>query len=432
MKKIILIFLFFPLLAHAQWYQLDSITDQSLNAVSFTDENTGYVAGENGTLFKTTNAGENWFQLELNTDYNITDMCFPAVDTGYIICNKQDFNGERFKIYKTVNGGTYWTEQDSLIGSDSTGFLNGIDFLDTNTGIAVGRVGTGVAGGDFWIPQILYTKNGGTTWQFFNLHVYFNNYEDNINYVYLNDVAIYDSTHAISVGLGDAYHTFEFADDTIIWNCLYEGESGMSNELFSVCFANENTVFTGGQEGEVYKIINNDFQNRITYQVDNIHSPFITSIVFPTQSIGYINNLYKTIDFGETWSFQPYPFNPVGISSALNDMFFLNENTGYAVGSYGLMLKTMNGGVFINSELLSTNVDIYPNPADDFVYITTDLSQHGTFMFNILDINGKIVKHGVIDDKHKKISISNIKSGRYVVKLITSKGEIICKSFVKL
>jgi len=245
-------------------------------------------------------------------------------------------------------------------------------------------------------------------------------------------VAIYDSTHAVAVGLGDAYHTFEFAEDTIIWNCLYEGESGMSNELSSVCFADENTIFTGGQEGEVYKIINNDFQNRITYQVDNIHSPFITTIVFPTQSIGYINNLYKTIDFGETWSFQPYPFNPVGTSSAMNDMFFLNENTGYAVGHHGLMLKTMNGGVFIKNELLSINVDIYPNPADDFVYITTDLPQHETFMFNILDINGKIVKHGVIDDKHKKISIANIKSGRYIIKLITSKGEINCKSFVKL
>lgn len=232
MKKLLLILLIIPFLAHAQWYQLDSITDQSLNAVSFTDENTGYVAGENGTLFKTTDAGENWFQLELNTDYNITDMCFPAVDTGYIICNKQDFSGERFKIYKTVNGGTYWTEQDSLIGSDSTRILN--------------------------------------------------------------------------------------------------------------------------------------------------------------------------------------------------------ENTGYAVGSYGLIWKTTNGGVFINSELLSTNVDIYPNPADDFVYITTDLPQHGSFIFNILDINGKIIKHGVIDDKHKKISIANIKSGRYIIKLITSKGEINCKSFVKL
>jgi hypothetical protein len=108
-----LIFLFSPFLVHAQWYQLDSITDQLLNAVSFTDENTGYVAGENGTLFKTTDAGDSWFQLELNTDYNITDMCFPAVDTGYIICNKQDSNGERFKIYKTVNGGTYWTNYNT-------------------------------------------------------------------------------------------------------------------------------------------------------------------------------------------------------------------------------------------------------------------------------------------------------------------------------
>ncbi|MEA1874815.1 MAG: YCF48-related protein [Bacteroidota bacterium] len=257
MKKIILIFLFLPFFAHAQWYKLDSITDQSLNAVSFTDENTGYVAGENGTLFKTTDSGESWFQLELNTDYDITNMCFPAVDTGYIICKKHDYNGYRFKIFKTVNGGAYWTEQDSLIGSDSTGFLNGIDFLDTNIGIAVGRVGAGVD--DTYIPQILYTKNGGATWQFFNLHEYFNNYEDYISYVYLNDVAIYDSTHAVAVGMGDAYHTFEFAEDTIIWNCLYEGEPGMSNELFSVCFADENTVFTGGQEGEVYKIENENW-----------------------------------------------------------------------------------------------------------------------------------------------------------------------------
>lgn len=426
MKNLLLILLILPFFAHAQWYQLDSITDQSLNAVAFTDENTGYVAGENGTLFKTTDAGESWFQLELNTDYNITDMCFPAVDTGYIICNKQDFNGGRFKIYKTVNGGTYWTEQDSLIGSDTTGFLNGIDFLDTNTGIAVGRVGTGVAGGDFWIPQILYTKNGGATWQFFNLHEYFNNYEDNINYAYLNDVAIYDSTHAVAVGLGDAYHTFEFAEDTIIWNCLYEGESGMSNELNVVCFADENTVFTAGQSGRIHKIVAGNWSERETYLIDTPYNEHFQAVIFVSETLGFIGggDIYNTNNGGVLWERQ-------SLHSA-HDIEFVNNLVGYTVGYNGVIMKTMNGGVFIKNELLSINVDIYPNPADDVVYIATDLPQHGTFIFNILDINGKIIKHGVIDDKHKKISIANIKSGRYIVKLIISKGEIICKSFVKL
>ncbi|MEA1874814.1 MAG: T9SS type A sorting domain-containing protein [Bacteroidota bacterium] len=142
--------------------------------------------------------------------------------------------------------------------------------------------------------------------------------------------------------------------------------------------------------------------------------------------MGFIGggDIYNTTNSGVLWERQ-------SLQSA-RDIEFVNNLVGYTVGYNGVIMKTMNGGVFIKNELLSINVDIYPNPADDVVYIATDLPQHETFIFNILDINGKIVKHGVIDDKHKKISIANIKSGRYIIKLITSKGEINCKSFVKL
>ena len=61
-------------------------------------------------------------------------------------------------ILRTTDGGDTWTPQSS----GTTNFLNGVSFVDANTGTAVGGEGTILRttdGGDTWTPQSSGTTN---------------------------------------------------------------------------------------------------------------------------------------------------------------------------------------------------------------------------------------------------------------------------------
>jgi len=76
----------------------------------------------------------------------------------------------------------------------------------------------------------------------------------------------------------------------------------------------------------------------------------IYDVIFPDQNTGYVVGtgglIMKTTDSGTSWVSQIS-----GVTVTLWDVDFINPDTGYAVGSSGSILKTTNGG---NSWTLST------------------------------------------------------------------------------
>ena len=62
------------------------------------------------------------------------------------------------------------------------------------------------------------------------------------------------------------------------------------------------------------------------------------------------------------WQWQ----NPLPQGNSLRSVFFTDANTGYAVGLYGTILKTNNGGItFIVEETkIESNFIVYLNPAN--------------------------------------------------------------------
>jgi len=69
-------------------------------------------------------------------------------------------------------------------------------------------------------------------------------------------------------------------------------------------------------------------------------------------------------------------------------------------------------------------VNIYPNPANDKIYIESQLINHYVEMF---DINGKLIMNKIIDSDVSAIDISNLTTGIYFIKIA---NEVIGK-FVK-
>ena len=108
-----------------------------LQGVSFFDENTGIVGGSNS--FSTSDGGLNW--NEVSTYLASSDVQFVNSQ----LCFSVGLSG---KIFKSLDTGQSWTEQESK--TDAT--LNSVFFSDENLGIAVGDDGI-----------IVRTENGGVT-----------------------------------------------------------------------------------------------------------------------------------------------------------------------------------------------------------------------------------------------------------------------------
>jgi photosystem II stability/assembly factor-like uncharacterized protein len=134
--------------AFAQWnleYQVEQ--NYGFMSVHFPSANVGYIVGTGGVIFKTINGGSTWTQQTSPTTNQLNDVCFTDELNGWAVGSAGTM------IY--TNDGTNWT---LLTPSPTTYPLYGVSFVGLN----------GVAGGqgtaDNQKCTILYTTDGGTTW----------------------------------------------------------------------------------------------------------------------------------------------------------------------------------------------------------------------------------------------------------------------------
>jgi hypothetical protein len=117
----------------ANWYPVTSPATQNLNSI-ITKEYSGWIAGDNGTLLKSTNRGENWFLINTGLSNNFNCILFTDTLTGWI-------TGSNGLIMKSTNGGLNWAIKPSGTTSDLKTFLlyatagsNGTLLRSTDTG----------------------------------------------------------------------------------------------------------------------------------------------------------------------------------------------------------------------------------------------------------------------------------------------------------
>ncbi|MHC5014016.1 MAG: WD40/YVTN/BNR-like repeat-containing protein [Planctomycetota bacterium] len=172
------------------WFPLDSGTDQNLEAVQFpVDDQTGYAAGGQGTILKTTDGGETWVAQTSGSAAGLRGMCFVNASIGFVVGSGGEIlrtddggatwvpqtsnttevlrdvvfpvddqtgyiSGDNGTILKTVDGGANWSAQSSGTTMD----LLGLDFpVDNQTGYAAG-----------WAGEMVKTTDGGANWSGLN------------------------------------------------------------------------------------------------------------------------------------------------------------------------------------------------------------------------------------------------------------------------
>jgi photosystem II stability/assembly factor-like uncharacterized protein len=126
---------------------------------SFPSFQDGWLAGQNGSLHRTTDGGLTWGAAFLDEGHDDVSAVFfvnPTVGSASELSSGA--------IYQTTNGGDAWTQQQGAIPGTS---IRSIYFLDEKEGWAVG----GQEANQAIIPPrklsatILHTQDGGRTWE---------------------------------------------------------------------------------------------------------------------------------------------------------------------------------------------------------------------------------------------------------------------------
>lgn len=312
----------------AQWYPQYNGTHYALSSVYFIDQNTGWCVGVDRIL-KTTNGGINWLNL-FSEEIGLRSVYFTDHNTGWAA-------GVIGVIYKTTNVGTTWVSQ--VCGNVTT---YSVCFINNNTGWASGSN-----------ERIFKTTNGGTNWLL--------QFSDTINSLYSIDFV--DQNTGWIVGMSGTI--FKTTNAGMNW---FNQTSGTNSDLLSVCFIDQNTGWCTGW-GTIIKTTNSGL-NWFT-QLNGYFSS-LTSIRFINQNTGWTaGGLYysdsalimKTTNGGANW------FRQNGGKYGLYCIYFTDENSDWAVGDSGTILKTTNSGGPIGIKPISNIVpkefklyQNYPNP----------------------------------------------------------------------
>ncbi len=122
-------------------------TSDTLTGIKFITNAIGYTWGQNGTLFKTINAGLNWTAITTNITNDISKVQFIDENNGFMMLDTT--------VYKSINGGISW----SLLVLPTSITFKDFHFFDSQQGQICGYQTTPSVAG------FLYkTTDGGDSW----------------------------------------------------------------------------------------------------------------------------------------------------------------------------------------------------------------------------------------------------------------------------
>ena len=325
-------------------------TYQSQNSFFFSistkNSNIAYVVGQNGNVLKTTNFGNNWVIQSSGTVLELKSVFFIDSLKGWTV-------GSNGIILKTTNGGINW---QSLSNGQLTNYSS-CSFVNSNTG---------------WISgynSIIKTTNGGNNW-----------------------IEKLDSS-------GHNLELINFINENTGWGCplmqntenvsIYKTNNG-GNNWFCTGVLN---IFLGGlhlYEVDIYKI---QFVNESIGWICGTQS-----VWYPQLGSWNMGLLYKTTNGGINWNSSTslkenyinkknenkitylHNYSPNSIVSYFFDVKFINQNTGWLVGSENSIFKTTNSGLnWIQIQGAYVSGMTYTNVSpvnDNIVYL---LSYYGNF-----------------------------------------------------
>jgi photosystem II stability/assembly factor-like uncharacterized protein len=397
-----------------------------LYSISFGDSNTGFAVGNMGTILRTTNKGETWENISIEANYTLKNVQFINSEVGFI--NGSLTGWDQYFLFKTTNSGNTWSKLEYVQYID--GYLFhiqqplSISFMNPDLGFVMSS------------GSICKTTDGGNSWVCYN---------DFQMITILTSLFFLDSTTGYSFGLGlenpPAAETIflKTTDCGLTWSLQ---NLGIPNVLTSVFFVNPEVGYAAGYEGLIFKTINGGETWDISRsgRINTGSLPYFSSICFTDENNGYASAewglILKTTNGGEGWGIS----NIYGVANNYNpaDLYsicFVDSSIGLAVGESGIILRTTNAGGVTSVKSDKTEManrfnlnQNYPNPFNPSTSIQYAISSpaNGTgtqlVTLKVYDLLGREVATLVNEEKpagsyEVEFIASNLASGIYFYKL---------------
>ncbi len=303
---------------------------------------------KNNKVYISNDLGENWnLSLTAFSDNIFYSLHFPVNSIGYVVGYKPTvFSSSR--IHKTTNGGLTW----DTIQVNFRFRSKGVYFLNAQTGFVSTFANRNL---------LLKTTNGGVSWD--TVYNFMNSTTGEIKFFDQNNGYIRGSSDTwlttnqgsnwtysykskntflknFNDGIGlDRFFLFRTTNGGTNWLDL---TSGFMDSFYDVTFINSNTGFTGGNN-YIYKTTNSGM-NWTTFNLGLQIYNGVNNIMFLNQNTGYAGidggQIAKTTDCGLNWVITQTVTN-----DHLYGMSFPSLDTGYAVTKWGSTVKTTNAGI---------------------------------------------------------------------------------------
>lgn len=438
MKNVITIIIMtiIPMYVFPQWTELNVNQPNNVNSVKFNNNNVGFILGQNNSFKKTNDGGESWQSLICNIEIDVYDFVF--IEDTIIIAAGYTYNPANYiytgKIIKSIDNGQTW---DSIFGISNVTF-NSIYFKNSNIGYVLGK------------NCIYKTTDQGNNWVLANDSL-INSLISNFYYAYMKSLTFLNDSIGIATaqiygngGLnGIILKTYNNGQNWSIVNQDQEipGTIHTFNNDTLIYICSSTAVFKSFDKGETWeKYINSSGPNSIN---------FTNSVYFINNLIGYSVNceiyyveedptgevyIYNTTNGGLSWDLQYFDtYLHTGQDQYLFSVYFLNADTGFAVGKDRIIRITNASSFYTNtdSKIDSHNkLTIYPNPCNGKLNIKYNEIRSSSCIIKIADINGSVLKTYNIESNHiNTIDLKGFSSGTYMISLV-SKDEIIRRKIV--
>lgn len=406
--------------AQDYWTEINSPTDAFLHALFFTDSLSGWVGGDSGQVFFTTDGGANWVQQQTNTDSKIEDIFFIDENQGWAIGWNEETPPIGTEILKTTDGGLNWSVENFR---ENNVFLASIYFLDSLNGWSGGFPG-----------KLIYTTDGGTVWADAKIDSGGFSHFPVIGYKFFNSQYGFACGGAIDIA-------------GVVWKTTNGGATwaatGVSPEpTRDLHFFDSLNVLGVGGDPEFFgaSIVRTTDAGDTWVHTELGFFGVATSLAFRTPTEGwaplsFTQTIIYSTDSGESWIQIPTPGN-----SAIYEIDFTDSLTGYGVGFGGKIIKYKKPIITATPEIneLPESFVLYqnfPNPFNPVTKISW-LAQSGWQTLKIFDALGNQLM--VLIDEYRpagkyeiEFDASEFNSGVYFYSL-ENNGKVQSKKMILL
>lgn len=365
--------------AGATWSVVSAVP--YLNKIEFVNDSIGYVSGDAGAVLKTTDGGATWTKIIATpAAASLTGISFINADTGYVC-------GYNFAL-KTINGGSSWTsetimEENQLFSilfvNDSLGYLSGSGGALYKTAVAGGPMGLN-AEADIDVCTSLNYSVALTPVIYGGVKPY---------KVYLNDSLVSNFKDSIKLA-PVSFGNYSFRIDAIDANAVKVSDTLVINVYQSplVNLGNDTVICSGDT-------IQLDAGNGSLYY-------FWDPTYEDTQTIAVT---------------QP----GIYVAWASND--FCNNTDTIVINACDTIVTSL-----LDHDN-SLEIKLYPNPADDYLYIKTDAPENSSV--SILNILGQPVPVEILQNGNLyQLSVRALNEGVYVLRLMNN-NQTVMRKFIK-